>query len=34
MTRMSTRLAKECRYMTYCRLWLEHLLEEEQGKGW
>ena len=29
MTRVSTRLAsKEVRYMTYCRLRLEHLLEE------
>ena len=29
MTCVSTRLASnECRYMTYCRLWLEQLLEE------
>ena len=33
MTRVSTRLAsKEVRYMTYCRLRLEHLLEENGRK--
>ena len=33
MTRVSTRLAsKEVRYMTYCRLQLEHLLEENGRK--
>ena len=33
MTHLSTRLAsRECRYMTYCRLRLEHLLEENGRK--